>query len=114
VADYDHAAELGRAGHELLGVGGSRGDRLLDDDVPAGPQRLQDMVEVHLRRRGDMDGLHLVVLEQALQRAVSPGRAGRWPEPLQVGVGDRHHRHLVVAEGGTEHGGARGAEPDDA
>src|SRR6202034_2367901 len=51
---------------------------------------------------------------RAVRGAWARGPPERRPQPLDVGVAHRHYRHLVVAEGGAEHGDARRAEPDDA
>jgi len=89
VAHHEHAVVLRRDGDELFGIGGAQGERLFDEDVFSGLQRLAGEVGMQGSGGGDgnrFDGFvgeHLI--EGARRHRVLIGELDR-----QIGVGVAH------------------------
>ena len=84
------AALLGR-GHHRGALGGRRRERLLAHDVQAALDRRERLRRVHVVRRADVQGVHLLAVEQLLEVVVRRSDAER-RRPLAGPA--RHSGHL--------------------
>jgi len=94
-----HALAPGRS-RNLPGLGGGHGDGLLDEDVLARPDRRKCLLCMHIGRRRDIDGIHVVPRQQRLDLGI--GRAAELRGDLR--------RHLTIH---IHHRGEPGAPSGD-
>ena len=85
VADHQDAAEPVGEIDELRALGRIEGQRLLDEDVPAGDERGARELEMRCRRCRDHDGFDALVVEDGVEGG-GPQVRGHARERARVGI----------------------------
>ena len=93
IGDDDLAARLFGERHQRPGIGGARGQRLLDEDMAALRQRGLGMLEMEDVRRGDDDAVHRYRIEHLAIVLEAKGDAEGLLHLGELGLAQAVHRH---------------------
>ena len=113
---HDGATGLGRDRGELVDLGHRADERLLAEDVLAGPQHGLDLRPVQVRRRAQVDDVDLVVGQHLVEvghRLDAAQPAGHLRGQVGVEVADGGDPEEVAHVLEREHVGPTDAEPHD-